>query len=427
MSSVIQPTIAKAQPKLAGRFRTSFIVAWVFCVIFYFLQYAVRSAPSVMLPELKSAFALDTLGLSSLIGLYYYTYSTFALIAGAALDRWGAKYPISIGTALLAAGIALFGLGDQSLAGLGRLLQGAGAAFAFTGAVYLAAHGFPRRYLATAIGITQCVGMLGGSAGQFAVAPLIHGAISWQSFWIYAGAVTFVVAIILLFVTPTLDADEKKPNSTIWTMFAPYKIVLSNPQTWLCGLCAGLLFLPTTAGSMVWGVSFLREGWGLPYPEAVDRAAMVPFGWVIGAPALGFVADRIGLRKPALYFGVVLMLVSMAAILYLPPNTAPHYLLAFLLGFGSGAAMIPYSIIKEANPDEVKGSATGAINFLVFVISAAGAPAFGWLLQKFAGGAALQLPNFVEGGGSMIAVIVLGGLAALFLKETGAAAKKPAG
>ena len=88
--------------------------------------------------------------------------------------------------------------------------------------------------------------------------------------------------------------------------------------------------------------------------------------------------------------------------------------------------MIPYSIIKEANPDEVKGSATGAINFLVFVISAAGAPAFGWLLQKFAGGGALVLPDFVEGGGSMIAVIVVGGLAALFLKETGAAAHQPA-
>jgi CRP/FNR family cyclic AMP-dependent transcriptional regulator len=40
-------------------------------------------------------------------------------------------------------------------------------------------------------------------------------------------------------------------------------------------------------------------------------------------------------------------------------------------------AMIPYSIIKEVNPDEVKGSATGAINFLVFVMSAFAAPAFG--------------------------------------------------
>jgi hypothetical protein len=46
-------------------------------------------------------------------------------------------------------------------------------------------------------------------------------------------------------------------------------------------------------------------------------------------------------------------------------------------------------------------------------------------LQKLAGGAARRLPDFVEGGGSMIAVIVLDGLAALFLKETGAAAHKP--
>jgi hypothetical protein len=34
--------------------------------------------------------------------------------------------------------------------------------------------------------------------------------------------------------------------------------------------------------------------------------------------------------------------------------------LGFLLGFGSGAAMIPYSIIKEVNPDRAKGSATAS-------------------------------------------------------------------
>ena len=80
-----------------GGFHVAFIVAWAICLLFYFLQYAVRSAPSVMLPELTSAFGLSTLGASSVIGLYYYTYSTFALVSGASLDRWGAKYTISIG------------------------------------------------------------------------------------------------------------------------------------------------------------------------------------------------------------------------------------------------------------------------------------------------------------------------------------------
>lgn len=95
-----------------GGFHVAFIVAWAICLLFYFLQYAVRSAPSVMLPELTSAFGLSTLGASSVIGLYYYTYSTFALVSGASLDRWGAKYTISIGVFFLAAGLIMFGVGS---------------------------------------------------------------------------------------------------------------------------------------------------------------------------------------------------------------------------------------------------------------------------------------------------------------------------
>ena len=58
----------------------------------------------------------------------------------------------------LAIGAVLFGIGSAPAANAGRLFQGAGSAFAFTGAVYLATHGFPARYLATAIGFPQCFG-----------------------------------------------------------------------------------------------------------------------------------------------------------------------------------------------------------------------------------------------------------------------------
>ena len=85
----------------------------------------------------------------------------------------------------VAGGCVLFGLGSIEAAESRRLLQGAGSAFAFTGAVYLAARGFSDRWLATAIGFTQLAGMLGGFVGQFAVSPLVHGPITWQSFWIY--------------------------------------------------------------------------------------------------------------------------------------------------------------------------------------------------------------------------------------------------
>jgi len=423
LSGPTTPATSKPVSSISSEFHVAFIVSWAICLLFYFLQYSVRSAPSVMIPELTQTFGLTTLGLSSLVGLYYYTYSLFALVSGASLDRWGAKYTIPIGIFFLALGLAMFGFGALWMAYVGRLLQGAGAAFAFVGAVYLATHGFPARYLATAIGFTQMMGMLGGSAGQFGVAPLLRsGLIGWQQFWFYSGAIALVIMVAMLIVTPRRE-ERTRPGS-VWTMFAPYKTVLSNPQSYLCGFSSGLLFLPTTIGTMIWGVSFLQQGWGIEHAEAVNRASMIPLGWVVGAPVLGYIADHFGRRKPVLFAGIAIMVVTGLLAIYLPANSMPPYLIGFLFGFGSGAAMIPYSIIKEVNPDEVKGSATGAINFLVFGMSAFGAPAAGWLLQKLAGGGALTLGIFDKGANAAIVCIIVGAILALFLKETGFAARK---
>jgi MFS family permease len=412
------PAIVPGRKKQIG-----FIVAWGFCLLFYFGQYALRSAPGVMVPELTSQFGLTALGVSSLIGLYYYTYSTFAIVAGASLDRLGPKYVIPTGIVITAIGSILFGLGTSVSAESGRLLQGAGSAFAFTGAVYLASHGFSGRYLATAVGFTQMFGMLGGSAGHFAVGPMIHGFITWQQFWLFAGIALLVVAAIVMVATPVgHDARPVGGERSILSMFKPYKVVLTNPQSYLCGFAAGLLFLPTTIGDMIWGVPFLRDGLGVPYAEAVNRATMVPLGWVIGCPLLGYAADRIGRRKPVLIGGAVLMLLSAAAFIFLP-GMMPPYVLGLLLGIGSGAAMIPYTMIKEVNPDEVKGSATGAINFLVFTLSALVAPLYGLLLRSLSGGGKLTLGVFQQASGVGLAGIVLAIVLALFIRETGTAAK----
>ncbi len=49
-------TVASAtQTTARGAPVTGFIVAWVLCLVYYFLQYALRSAPGVMIPELTVA------------------------------------------------------------------------------------------------------------------------------------------------------------------------------------------------------------------------------------------------------------------------------------------------------------------------------------------------------------------------------------
>src|SRR5580704_14502487 len=180
----------------------AFVFAWAFTVVFYFLEYAVRSSSSVMIPQLEASFHTTALGISAILGVYYYTYSSVSLIAGAALDHLGAKRTVPVGLAVLGIGCLLFSASTALAGDIGRLLQGAGSAFAFTGAVYLAARGFPARYLATAIGATQCVGMLGGSAGQNVVGPMIERGLGVHVFWIGMGIIILVVAVLLYVSTP---------------------------------------------------------------------------------------------------------------------------------------------------------------------------------------------------------------------------------
>ena len=256
-----------------GTTNATFTIAWALCLAFYFVQYALRSAPGVMIPELSATFGLTTLGLSSVIGLYFYTYATFALVSGASLDRYGAKVPIALGVLAAGLGSVLFGLGSLGLAEAGRLLLGAGSAFSFTGAVYLAARAFPAKWLATAVGFTQLAGMLGGFLGTFAVGPLVHGGLSWQAFWIDAGFLTAGLAVLVFVMTPGSTPGQASAGPLV-DMIAPFKVVLSNPQSWLCGIVGGLLFMPTMIGDMIWGVPFLQLGLGVDTAQAVARSSM---------------------------------------------------------------------------------------------------------------------------------------------------------
>jgi MFS family permease len=404
--------------------RRAFIIAWVFSLAFYYLEYAVRSSPAVMIPELAKAFDVSSLGVSNILGTYYYTYSTASLIAGILLDRLGAKYVVSGGMIVLGIGCLMFVVPQESAGYAGRLLQGAGSAFAFTGAVYLASHGLPAGRLATAIGITQCVGMLGGTAGQLVVGGWISHGTSIPEFWGRIGIVVLVVAVILLWTTPkeTPSAPQGKPSGGI---FSTYKIVFSNPQSYLCGLAAGLLFVPTTVGDMVWGVRFFQADKLFSFSDAVFAISMVPLGWVFGCPILGWLADRLGRRKPVYLGGAAVMLIGFAQLLY-APTLLPAWLTLFILGVASGAAMIPYTIIKEVNPDEVKGSATGAINFLTFSVTAIVGPVFAGRYGKTLGAENLDVAtHFRHAGlfwmGILVAALVVGSL----LRETGAAHKRP--
>jgi MFS family permease len=400
----------------------AFVIAWVFGCIFYFLEYVTRSSPAVMISELSERFGVTALGVSSILGAYYYTYAATSLVAGVALDRAGARAPIAIGSGILGLGCLLFALPAAGIGETGRLLQGAGSAFAFTGCVYLASHGFSPKVIATAIGVTQCIGMLGGSAGQFVVGPMIHNGLSVGVYWVAIGIASITVCLLIWFITPK---EEKTAlhESAVLSVLLPYKIVFTNVESYLSGIISGLLFAPTTIFAMTWGIAFFQQDRQFSYDSAVFLCSMVPLGWVIGCPLMGWISDRIGRRKPVLSTGIVIMLASFAQLIFLP-DLLPGMATMIIFGIASGVAMIPYTIIKEANPDTVKGSATGGINFLTFSITAILGPLFASHYGKTLATTTNHTAHFRASGIFWLFAIAAALVVSTIIRETGPATKK---
>jgi hypothetical protein len=51
----------------------------------------------VMMPQLSAGFGLSAAAVASLVGIFYYGYSPFSLVAGVAVDRLGPRRVVPIG------------------------------------------------------------------------------------------------------------------------------------------------------------------------------------------------------------------------------------------------------------------------------------------------------------------------------------------
>lgn len=414
-------TISPTDVNKSKQLNTIFIIAWFMCTVFYFVQYALRSAPSIMQEEIISTLNISNIELAGIIGLYFYSYAFFALISGVLLDRIGPRFTASSGILLVVLGCVLFCSGSVLSAQLGRFLQGAGSGVAFTSAVFLATRGFQKKWLATAVGMTQCFGMLGGFMGQAVVSPIIKNQVlTWQMFWMVAAGVLVVIFFASVLITPR--THEGKID---WSgLTHPYLVVLKNPQSYICAIISAMMFMPTNVGNIAWGSQFLVDGLHAEAGDVALRLAMVPLGWVIGCPILGYISDSIGRRKPVVLCSIIAMLIAGGVIVYMP-GILPNYVMGLLLGIASGAAMIPYSMIKEVNPDEVKGTATGVINFIVFVTSAIVTNLFSMLIRylKETEGGQLNLHVFQSADLVFVGGLALAFILTLIVRETGSKAK----
>jgi MFS family permease len=360
------------------------LAGWFLASFAFFYAWVLRVSPSVMIEPLMAEFEMGGALLGTLSGLYFYTYAFLQSPVGLAIDRWGVRRSVTAATLVAALGTVIFGWAPTiEFAFLGRLLIGAGVAFAFVGAMVLAAAWFPPRRFAALSGLTMSAGMLGGVVGQAPLALLV-GAIGWRNAnYALAAIALALVALSWLVIRdrpPGAPARATKAGGAgVWRELW---IVVRRRQTLLLAAFTGLMSSSLLVFGALWGVPFTMVRYGLDKAEAASITSAALIGFASGAASWGWLSDRVGRRKAPMMAGVALALAASLGAYYAPGLPVSLYtVLLFLIGFGAACMIVAYAATREHNAAGAMGGALGFVNMVSVLGGAFFQPLVGWLLD----------------------------------------------
>ena len=356
--------------------------AFLLGTIFFGYAFTQRVAPSVMTEELMRDFSVGAAALGSLSALYFYSYAGMQVPVGMLLDRFGPRKLMSVALLFCCIATLGFGISDSlELASISRFFIGGTVAFGFVSTLTIASYWFsPGRFVMLS-GILMTVGMVGAMLGQ---APLrlsveLSG---WRDTIFMLAAIAAVLAVLIYLVVPHRSPDQINQSRKTSPM-AGFKSVVCNPQSWFC---AGIGFGPTSAllgFAGLWAVPWLSTVKSFSIPESAVIASAIFLGWAIAAPVVGWLSDRIGARKPIVYWGLTINALSFLVIVYASIDSAPILFALFLVNGMSGSTMvISFGIMREHNAPENNATALALLNMFVVGSGAVMQPVVGVLLDS---------------------------------------------
>jgi sugar phosphate permease len=406
---------------------------WGLGAALYLIGFFHRVAPAVLTNELSSEFGLTAAALGNLSAVYFYSYVAMQIPTGLAADHWGARRLLTLGAAVAAAGALLFALADAyALVALGRLLVGAAVGVAFVSMLKLSTHWFaPSRFAAMA-GVAAAVGMVGAVAAG-APLRLAADAFGWREVMVTSVGVTAVVAAATWMVVRD-DPRERGFRSYMPETRggAARHSVLGGLRTGLRSRNTALTFFinGATAGTPLtfaglWGVPFLATHYGLSTAAAAGLCSLVLVAWAAGAPVIGTVSDRLGVRRPIYLIGTVTAFACWLAIVQIPqlPLAVLTALLA-LAGAASGSMMVGFALAKESSPPMLAGTVGGIVNMGNMLGGMLLQPAIGWVLDRYWDGTiadgvrVYSLAAYRTGFTLMLAWLAVAVALVLFTRET---------
>ena len=358
---------------------------WSLAAISFGYAFFHRVAPSVMVSDLMTEFAIGGAMLGVLSALYFYPYVLLQIPLGALLETVGARLLLTLALSTAGAGSIIFGLADHLyLAYLGRILIGVGCGVGFLGSLALASRWFPPSRFGFLAGLTMFIGMGSGMLAQGPLALFVEN-YGWRSSLFVLGAFGFLLAATIFILVRNAPASAARPaaeKADRLPLLTVLKQAAASAQVWQIALIAATMSGPMLVLGGLWGTPYMMSAYQLSRPEAAFLVSLLLLGWAFGAPAGGWLSDRLGKRRPILISGSAILCLSLAALIFISGLPLILSVVLFILvGFAGGFMACCFALVREVIPTNIVGRATGIVNSLTVASGAVLQPLVGLMLD----------------------------------------------
>ena len=363
---------ANPPPLAPALIRQTLTYRWV-CLGLLFLSgllaFFTRLAPAVAIPDLQEAFVLNAAELGLLTSLYLWPFALMQPLAGVLTDAIGARRTVTAFLVVAGVGQVLFASAPTlPVAFIGRALSGLGASVLYVGAAKIMAQWFRSSEFGTLTGAWTSVANLGGLTAAAPLMALITLA-GWRFSLGSVGLVMLATAfLVYIFVRnspserglPSLADIDGLSQSQVTSRSMPLRegvlVVVCEPNTWLLGGYAFLLFGTMTMMQGLWAVPYLMDAYGQTHQQAANALTLWAIGLIIGCTLWGYMADKIvGSRKCVVLAGA-LVYALLWALLAIYPVGLPVGVLwvaMFWGGFFASTWIPSYAQLRDSVPSRL--------------------------------------------------------------------------
>ncbi|WP_179951049.1 MFS transporter [Xylanimonas oleitrophica] len=370
-------------------------IVWAAGLLTYVVAVAHRSSFGVAGLEATDRFGVQATVLSLFVVVQLAVYAAMQLPMGVALDRWGPRRLLVLGSLTMTVGqlVMTFAPG-VGVAIVARVLIGSGDAAIFVSAVRLVWSWFPRRRVPLLTQVTGIVGQCGQVVSALPFALALHD-LGWT--WAFAGLVVLGVLATVLAGLVVRDRPAGEPPLAAPSRLSGLGDTLRNPGTWLGFWTHMIGGVSANVFVLLWGVPFLVQGQGLTTAQAGGLLTLNVLVAIVAGPVIGELTARHPLRRSWIALAVATGVAAGWALVLIPSGPRPLWQLAIfvaLVSVGGPASLIGLDFAASLNPPQRLGAAQSVANMGGFVSTFAVMLAVGVVLDRLAPDGAPTLDDY---------------------------------